>query len=911
MIMTKRALILTILIAVLVILPICVSCQSNGDDDFELVLSSDDVEAVYTPLLNYYTLNVTRDKNASHYAVAVYPMGDMSHCIFSENINPLPTSKVVKIELDSDVIVWQYLDVYIVAYSDDYLVSSNVLKYTIACLVYDTDIHIAEEQEAGVIEGYDEPGYYYVPLLSRLTIVKATEETTKYAFVAETQNIDSIEMPLMYDGCYTINNDLGAVVVEPDCINPLETGSLINMKVKYKDGTESETQIAIVDALTPKLGNASVERGYAADVTFDCLKSDTNWKFAKVTFDGKILQNSAYKTNKTNVIIYATFLNTLPLGDHELRIYYSCESVIVGCSKTTITVDESKSKAPYNLQLSIDNTYPNVQATWDVDYDYSEAIIYVNDVAQVSSLKQAAVFNEKSAILYGLNLKKTDKVEVLIKYDNGSTFKSQEAYLDYSLSDHNGKESYFTNKFYYIGRECNGYIVSEQELYDYIGYKINHYSDNDHIRYSQWEGSETYTIYSPYLVAKYQTNEDLKTAINKGYEVFIEPLAYNISSVTHDGNVITFTVTMYSGSTRPYENRVTAYDSITKKYEEYQYSELHYYTNGESQRSSTYDDFKVNSRAKSATVETSLELALALEDGYKPLPVSGSNAYKVYNMAKSVLREIIDDRMTDYEKVLAIYDWLSYNVIYDRGLDNKVNTLSSGTAEYRALYKNPSFYAEGVFFYGIAVCNGIGSAFSILANIEGIPAIKTMGKVGENGSHTWVKVYVNDEWYICDATWSNAVEYTDEGNNLEYITYDFFMLSADEAKYNNRREFTDKPANDYYCGDTNLDYFASSTFAYNGKLHTKFVKNIASFEDLLDYYIDSLSPGETIQFSIKMEKKNSILSINASSVTAKKWLDEYYTTPTGVTITVFARSNAAGTVISDFNNIVYIRISKA
>ncbi len=355
---------------------------------------------------------------------------------------------------------------------------------------------------------------------------------------------------------------------------------------------------------------------------------------------------------------------------------------------------------------------------------------------------------------------------------------------------------------------------------------------------------------------------------------------------------------------------------MTAKYSEYPYSELHYYTNGESNRSSTYEGFKVNNITKEAEVSTSLELALALEQGYKPVPVANSNADKVYKAAKEVLREILDDEMSDYEKVLAIYDWITYNTIYDKGLEKETSRLKSGTSDYRALYKNTSFYAEGVFFYHRAVCNGIGSAFSILANIEGVQAIKVMGKVS-SGSHTWVKVYIDGEWFICDPTWANAVdysEYAEYDRYIEYITYDFFMLSADEATYNEREEFKDKPAVKYYAGDTLFDYYATASIVYNNKLYTKYVKSIEALEAIILSYSSKLNSGDNIQFSIRMDKKySSLLSMYSSESTVKKWLDEYINAhlPTGVTVTAFSRTNVNMRIIDDFNDIVYLRISKA
>lgn len=917
MIMAKKCLIITILLAFLVILPLCVACQDQDEEVEALHLSLEDVDSYYTKYMGY-TISFPRQKAAKHYSVTVYPMGDMSHCVYHGMIEPVPTTTVITFDLDLDMISWQYLDVYFIAYNEDYSISSNILKYTIKCLVEDNDIYIAEEQEAGVIDGYDDPSYYYVPLTSKTEIVKSTDDSIKYALLHEDVDLmESIEMPLAYEGSYSFDTELGAIILNAECINSFELGAKIPIITHFKDGTEHEHLITLVSALRPIIEDATIERGFASEVTFDCLKENTEWKFAKVVVDGEILSTSSYYTSTTSVTIRSAFLNELSLGDHELRIYYKNNGVLVGCSTSNIRVDVSKSKAPYNLQLSYDDTYPNVKVSWDVDYEYQEAVLYINNVAKLSSINQSAIFNGNSLSISNYITKATDKVEILIKYADGSSFKSQEAYLDYDMSVHSGKEVYFNDKVSYIGKTCNRFITSEQELYDFIGYHINHYSDTDSFRLSQCNVQETYYLYSPYLVNKYKTIEKIQAVIDTGFDVFIEPLAFDItecSFVENEPNIIKCSIVLYSGSTRPY-NIYYAY-SLTEKYSEYPNSELHYYTKGESTRSSTYEGFKVNNIQKEAEVTTSLELALALEAGYKPVPVANSNAEKIYNKAKSVLREILDDEMSDYEKVLAIYDWITYNTIYDKGLEKETSRLKSGTSEYRALYKNSSFYAEGVFFYHKAVCNGIGSAFSILANIEGIQAIKVMGKVS-SGSHTWVKVYVDGEWFICDPTWSNAVDYSQVADNdkyIEYITYDFFMLSADEATYNGREEFTDKPAVKYYAGDTLFDYYATSSIVYNNKLYTKYVKSIEAFEAILLYYSSKLNAGEEIQFSIRMDKKeNSFLSMYSSEHTAKTWLEEYVNDhlPTGVTVSASARKNVNGTILSDFNNIVYIRVSKA
>ncbi len=152
------------------------------------------------------------------------------------------------------------------------------------------------------------------------------------------------------------------------------------------------------------------------------------------------------------------------------------------------------------MTLSYDDTYPNVKVSWDCDYEYKEAVLYVNSVKKLSSIDQAAVFNGNSVSIANYITKASDVVEIVIKYEDGATFKSQEASLDFDMSAHEGKEAYFNDKVSYIGKTVNRFISDEQELNDFIGYHINHYSDSDSFRFSQCNIQETYSIYSPYLV---------------------------------------------------------------------------------------------------------------------------------------------------------------------------------------------------------------------------------------------------------------------------------------------------------------------------------------------------------------------------------------------------------------------------
>ena len=79
-----------------------------------------------------------------------------------------------------------------------------------------------------------------------------------------------------------------------------------------------------------------------------------------------------------------------------------------------------------------------------------------------------------------------------------------------------------------------------------------------------------------------------------------------------------------------------------------------------------------------------------------------------------------------------------------------------------------SFTAYSALIRGIAVCDGITSAFKLLCTIEGIECIEVVGSTETTG-HAWNKVKIGDVWYGVDATWSRM-------NNFEYVRHDYFLV---------------------------------------------------------------------------------------------------------------------------------------
>ncbi len=241
----------------------------------------------------------------------------------------------------------------------------------------------------------------------------------------------------------------------------------------------------------------------------------------------------------------------------------------------------------------------------------------------------------------------------------------------------------------------------------------------------------------------------------------------------------------------------------TVLYSQYASANLSPYT---PKRDADFDDFRINESALSYTVETSEQLSYVLERHAKPLPIPGSPAAALYGKMKEVLRRIVDDEMTDLEKVRAIHDFLVMEVVYDGALLNLVD----GGAAPEAIAAYDGFYLEGVFNNKKAVCDGISKAFAALANMEGIRCVTVEGYAAndpEGLGHAWNKVYLDGDWYIVDATSDGTVV----GESYEVLSYEFFLI--DEASYSTR--YIAENRQSILCEKT-YDYYGENGFTLGG-----------------------------------------------------------------------------------------------
>lgn len=264
-------------------------------------------------------------------------------------------------------------------------------------------------------------------------------------------------------------------------------------------------------------------------------------------------------------------------------------------------------------------------------------------------------------------------------------------------------------------------------------------------------------------------------------------------------------------------------------------------------RPDDYDNFHINSSLYTYQVETTDQLVYVLERGVKPICKEGSNAEKAYNKLKEILIKIINDNMSDIEKVKAIHDYIIMNITYDNELLLKLYQNVTNLKDYRG------FYLEGALFDKLAVCEGISKTFTALCNIEGIPCVTVEGIQTNNpggAGHAWNKVYVNDNWYIVDATSDGTIL----NNAFEVLSYKFFLI--DEKTH--QTSYTGNNFTSIEC-QNNINIYENTFFTYNNKIYDFNITSQDELNILVAYFEKENIKYSTIEFKINFEYGESCL----------------------------------------------------
>ncbi|MBP3475253.1 MAG: DUF4358 domain-containing protein [Lachnospiraceae bacterium] len=135
----------------------------------------------------------------------------------------------------------------------------------------------------------------------------------------------------------------------------------------------------------------------------------------------------------------------------------------------------------------------------------------------------------------------------------------------------------------------------------------------------------------------------------------------------------------------------------------------------------------------------------------------------ILEAAKDVIASEIDDTMSDYEKELAIHDFITGWSNFDYGVFGR----SSEDG-----FTDGSNTPYGVLIDRSAMCHGYSSTFQLFMDMLDIECITVFGTPGSNGvQHSWNMVKLDGEWYCVDCAWDDPIGGS-PGHNYFNVTSD-------------------------------------------------------------------------------------------------------------------------------------------
>lgn len=172
-----------------------------------------------------------------------------------------------------------------------------------------------------------------------------------------------------------------------------------------------------------------------------------------------------------------------------------------------------------------------------------------------------------------------------------------------------------------------------------------------------------------------------------------------------------------------------------------------------------------------------------------------SNIGAVNSKVQAIVTAAIKPGMSEYDKELAIHDYVVNKVKYD------YTNLQNNTVP------DDSYTAYGALVNGTAVCQGYAEAMYRLLNKAGVKCILVSGS-GNNVPHAWNMVSIGGAYYHVDTTFDDPVS-----SSGDVLTYNYFNLKDAEIIKDHSWDTADYPK----CTSTAANYFVINKLIANNK----------------------------------------------------------------------------------------------
>ena len=679
-------------------------------------------------------------------------------------------------------------------------------------------------------------------------------------------------------------NSLSLLIFNKDYLSSISVGKREKVTFNVRnttDDTVSEISYYLVPVMTTPYNfdkMLSYEKSTASSLTITSSLTISSSSIYCVFIDNAKFD---YTYSSNSIIISSSDMSKLTIGRHIYEIYTD-----LGVSSGIIDITCVSKKAPYNVEIDIDSSYPTIYITWDCDFtpDYYKVTIGSNSYTSTSypSKFNGNVFNATNLITTKGTIVTVSAIKDTVAYESLSDT------MPLTIAD--GAEEVLSKEYGYTfaGQTSNWYFTTFDEIYDAMFYTRTywldfekkttidsnvfsyfHYCINEEVlndsRIDFSDSNLNYYAKSNTLVA---FTEEEKVITNAAYAFGV--LKYVMSKLpeadSYSAGYLAPTNTTFATSNDNdyyfYFRSRTGLNKAPNETDEQairNQSEVSGYSQIEKQNthfgSGLPEDyvFPIEQNNKGdAVVNSSVELYVALEKGYNPI-INSENASltNLYNIMKQSLRSILDTTMNEFEIAIAIYEYLDLIILYDHTLvaDKTVNPTDD---PYYYFYT--TYYLEGVFIYGVAVCNAIAPAYASLLNMMGINAHKLVGDT-TSGGHAWVELQIGGLWYIADPTWGNRAFKISENNIYEMIDYSYLFIPY-TTSYNQGRTLTEPEVyGEHYSGDESVDIFKMLTFTYNSVEYDYYIESLNEVSVARTYMVNkfgsSMTSGEYMAIELK------------------------------------------------------------
>lgn len=230
----------------------------------------------------------------------------------------------------------------------------------------------------------------------------------------------------------------------------------------------------------------------------------------------------------------------------------------------------------------------------------------------------------------------------------------------------------------------------------------------------------------------------------------------------------------------------------------------------------------------------------AISDAYKSGKTTGlsDKEKETLDLAKNVLDKIITDGMTDYEKELAVYDWMTKNLSFDSGSLLVVPDTGEDC-------DNP----YGVLKYHNAVCVGYATTFRLFMQMMNIECMVVHDSYL---SHSWDLVKLDGHWYHTDI-------YSDEGSG------NYLNFNVNDAVLSHRQEWN----RDFFPAADGIEY----SYAYRNREKCKDIYEVPA---LLHTALDEQKGVVSFEFEQDItETEAQIVAAMMQSIEGSSGFNEY------------------------------------